>query len=79
MPAVECISEQYRDAPGTVDLLNYYFANDYGNEIADMQNTTWLFGHTHDLIDIKLGDTRCIANPYGYYENKMYKECIIDV
>lgn len=75
LPAVECISEQYRGP----DLLNYYFANDYGQEIADMQNTTWLFGHTHDLVDIKLGDTRCIANPYGYYENKMYKECIIDV
>ena len=79
LPAVECISEQYRDKPGEVDLLNYYFANDYGQEIADMQNTTWLFGHTHDNVDIKLGDTRCIANPYGYYENKMYKECIINV
>lgn len=79
LPAIECISEQYRDKPGEVDLLNYYFANDYGQEIADMQNTTWLFGHTHDLVDIKLGDTRCIANPYGYYENKMYKEKIIEV
>lgn len=75
LPAIECISEQYR---GT-DLLNYYFANDYGNLIADMSNTTWVFGHTHDNVDVVLGDTRCIANPYGYNLNKSYKEMIIEV
>lgn len=26
----------------------------------------WLFGHTHDSIDIMLGDCRCICNPRGY-------------
>lgn len=75
LPAVECISEQYRG----LDLINYYFANDYGNYIADLTDTTWLFGHTHDNVDVVIGDTRCIANPYGYNMNKSYKEMIIEI
>lgn len=75
LPAIECIDAQYQ---GT-DLINNYFANDYGNQIADMQDTTWLFGHTHSNVDITLGNTRLIANPYGYNKNSNYKEMIIEV
>jgi hypothetical protein len=32
-----------------------------------MQNTTWLFGHTHDAMDFQLGSTRLVCNPHGYY------------
>ena len=63
LPAVECIAPRFRGP----DLLNDYFANDLGNYIAGMSDTTWLFGHTHDATDIVLGDTRVIANPHGYY------------
>lgn len=63
LPATECIAPRYRGP----DLLNDYFANNLGSWIADMQNTTWLFGHTHDATDIVLGDTRVVANPHGYY------------
>ena len=75
LPAIECISVQYR---GT-DLINYYFANDYGDYISDLANTTWLFGHTHDNVDVVIGDTRCIANPYGYNHNSRYKEMLIEI
>lgn len=75
LPAIECISEEYRGP----DLINYYFANDYGDLIADMHDVTWLFGHTHSNVDIQLGDTRCIANPYGYNPNPNYREMIIEV
>jgi predicted phosphodiesterase len=63
LPAVECIHEKYRGP----DLLNTYFANDLGEYISTLKDTTWLFGHTHDVVDITLGDTRLIANPHGYY------------
>jgi len=63
LPAVECIHKRYR---GT-DLLNNYFANDLGEYISGLSNTTWVFGHTHDPSDIMLGDTRLMANPHGYY------------
>lgn len=75
LPAIECISAQYRGG----DLINYYFANDYGDYISDLHDTTWLFGHTHDNVDVVIGDTRCIANPYGYNANPNYKEMIIEI
>jgi predicted phosphodiesterase len=63
LPARECIAPRFRGP----DLINDYFANDLGGYIATMENTTWLFGHTHDATDIVLGDTRVVANPHGYY------------
>jgi len=64
LPARECISERWRGP----NLLNDYFANDLGGYIASMSDTTWMFGHTHDAVDIMLGDTRVVANPHGYYK-----------
>jgi predicted phosphodiesterase len=63
LPARECIAPRFRGP----DLINDYFANDLGEFISTMSNTTWLFGHTHDATDIMLGDTRVVANPHGYY------------
>lgn len=73
LPAIECISPQFQGP----DLINYYFANDQGEYISELKDTTWLFGHTHDNVDIQLGDTRLIASPYGYNYNSNYKESII--
>jgi len=63
LPARECIAPRYRGP----DLINDYFANDLGEYISTMSDTTWMFGHTHDATDIVLGDTRVVANPHGYY------------
>lgn len=64
LPAQECISPRFaRDNSG----LNDYFANRLDNWIRELQDTTWLFGHTHDPIDVKIGSTRLVANPRGYY------------
>lgn len=65
LPARECIAPRWRGA----NLLNDYFANDLGAWIADMKNTTWLFGHTHDAMDFELGNTRMVCNPHGYYNS----------
>ena len=63
LPARECIAPRFRGP----DLINDYFANNLGEYISTMSDTTWLFGHTHDATDITLGDTRVVANPHGYY------------
>lgn len=63
LPARECIAPRFRGP----DLINDYFANNLGEYISNMSNTTWLFGHTHDATDIHLGNTRVVANPHGYY------------
>lgn len=64
LPATECISPRFQNP---ADLINDYFANNLGEYISTMSDTTWLFGHTHDATDIVLGDTRVVANPHGYY------------
>ena len=69
LPARECIAERWRGP----NLLNDYFANDLGDSISEMSDTTWMFGHTHDSVDIMLGETRVVANPHGYYRAS-YKE-----
>jgi Icc-related predicted phosphoesterase len=77
LPAVECIDPQYLGAGSSP--LNDYFASDLGDWISQLEDTTWLFGHTHSNVDITLGTTRVIANPYGYGKNPNYKECLIDL
>ena len=71
LPAIECISPQYQNPK---NLLNYYFANDMGGWISELKDTVWMFGHTHDSVDIVLGDTRCVCNPYGYFGHQLNKE-----
>lgn len=63
LPARECIAPRWQGP----DLINDYFANNLGEYISTMSDTTWLFGHTHDATDIVIGDTRVVANPHGYY------------
>jgi len=75
LPDHACIAEQYRGP----DVLNHYFANNLGGWISELTDTTWLFGHTHDCVDIEIGTTRVIANPYGYNRNEHYQERIITV
>jgi len=69
LPALVCVSPQFQqnDPFG----LNDYFAPDLEADgwISSLENTTWLFGHTHDVVNIKLGSTRLIANPHGYYNS----------
>lgn len=68
LPAEECISERFRESG---NMLNYYFANNLGDWISELDNSTWLFGHTHDTVDINIGSTRLISNPYGYYGHEV--------
>jgi predicted phosphodiesterase len=75
LPAIECISPQYKNEGS----LNHYFANDLGPWIGDLKDTTWLFGHTHDRMDVMLGDTRVVCNPYGYNKNVTYKPLILEI
>lgn len=77
LPAVECIDPQYLGHAAS--SLNDYFANDFGDWISYLEDTTWLHGHTHSNVDITLGTTRILANPYGYGRNDNYKECLIDL
>jgi len=75
LPATECIAPEFKGP----DIINYYFANDLGGWISELEDTTWLYGHTHTPGEQTIGTTRLIANPYGYNKNPYYKECLIEV
>lgn len=64
LPATECISPRFQNP---ADLVNDYFANNLGEYISGLSDVVWMHGHTHDHVDIKLGTTRVVANPHGYY------------
>lgn len=65
LPAFECVAARYK-SEGVDYLLNKYFANNLGDWISYQSNMTWLFGHTHDSMDFKIGDVRLVSNPLGY-------------
>lgn len=48
-----------------------YLNSSYHSRLADIildrpQIKLWVHGHTHDVFDYKLGDTRVVCNPMGY-------------
>ena len=60
-PSPRCIRPWYEG-----NRLNPGFASDLDRLIARHQPHLWVHGHMHDRIDVMLGDTRILANPYGY-------------
>jgi hypothetical protein len=56
-----CVSAQYKGSP-----LNPFFVCDVENIIYERTPKLWIHGHTHDSVDLKLGDTRIVCNPIGY-------------
>jgi predicted phosphodiesterase len=76
LPDQACVAPIY----GGSGTINKYFANDLGSWISELQDTPlWLFGHTHSCVDIEIGDTRVVANPYGYNQNHNYVERLLEV
>lgn len=65
MPAKAAIAERFK-VNGIESTLNAYFANGLDDWISTLEDTVWLFGHTHDAMDFKLGNTRLVSNPLGY-------------
>jgi predicted phosphodiesterase len=81
LPATDCISPRWQDVGVVENNLNKYFANDLGDWIESLDCATWLFGHTHDQVDVQIGTTRCLARPSGYPgESKQpYEHLIIEL
>lgn len=66
LPAYEAVSDRWKGQGKVESSLNKYFANRLDDWIEQLENTTWVFGHTHDHVDKMLGQTRLVANPKGY-------------
>lgn len=61
LPALECVAPRYRRSP-----LNHYFVHDMTRFIEQCGVPLWVYGHTHDRQEHKIGSTRVVCNPLGY-------------
>jgi Icc-related predicted phosphoesterase len=68
LPDMICIDDRYLAHGSYINQqLNYAFANTHMQDmILDYNPVLWVHGHTHDSVDIMLGDTRIVCNPVGY-------------
>ncbi len=61
LPSPKCIAPKYKG-----DSSNVFYMTDMEDLIEERKPQMWFHGHTHIHVDIKIGDTRVIANPRGY-------------
>lgn len=64
------------------DAINYSFHNtELEDSIIDLKPKLWIHGHTHDVCDYNIGDTRVVCNPRGYESERIpgYSPLYIDV
>lgn len=54
--------------------LNSFFYNKMDEEILELQPRLWVHGHTHCSMNYKIGETRVICNPKGYYNPYQYDD-----
>ena len=63
LPSNESISLRYRNNPS-----NCFFSCPMDSLILERKPKFWFHGHTHDTVNVKIGDTLILNNPYGYHE-----------
>ena len=61
LPSFQCVSPRFAGSP-----INGAFASDLDYIIEEKKPALWVFGHTHDSVDIDIDNTRCVCNPRGY-------------
>jgi len=61
LPSSKCIAKKYKEDP-----FNVFYLTDMEALIEERGPKLWFHGHTHSHVDLKIHDTRIIANPRGY-------------
>ncbi len=61
LPSQACVAPKWATSP-----LNPFFVHDMEPLIRARQPKLWVHGHTHEVVDVRLGATRIVANPFGY-------------
>jgi Icc-related predicted phosphoesterase len=62
LPSNQCVARKF-----LLSAINPFFLGDFDDLILDKKPKLWIHGHTHGQVDLKIGPTRVIANPLGYY------------
>lgn len=67
------VHPRYRD-----DLLTAAFVSDLSALIQEFQPNLWVHGHVHSSFDYRVGRTRVLCNPHGYWdENPDFDPCLV--
>lgn len=61
LPSTQCIAKPWIRSPH-----NKFFVHDLTDLIVERKPALWMFGHTHNHVDVRVGATRCVSNPRGY-------------
>lgn len=65
-PSMQSVPERYKEDP-----LSAAFASNLDTLIERTQPALWIHGHTHDSFDYRIGCTRVMCNPYGYWGQEL--------
>lgn len=73
LPSKRVVADRFKD-----DILSAAFAS-HLDHLIERVNGAWVFGHTHDSVDMQIGTCRMLCNPRGYanrlkgtYENSRF-------
>ena len=61
LPTFAAIEDRHKGS-----VLNAAYATELGNYIADSRISAWIYGHSHHLTDLTIGNTHLVSNPLGY-------------
>ena len=71
LPSKKCVPPIFKDSE-----LNRFFVCPMDALIKQIEPPLWLFGHTHDSVDTRLGKTRLLCNPLGYRPDELNPQFI---
>lgn len=72
LPAQACVAPAYVGNP-----LNAFFVCDLEALLVARRPAIWIHGHTHTSVDVMVGTTRIVCNPFGYArigENRAFRD-----
>lgn len=60
------------------DLLSAAYVSDLTTVIVAGGPSMWVHGHVHESFDYRVGGTRVVCNPHGYFdENPAFDPCLV--
>lgn len=61
LPSMRCVVPRYRNL-----ATNHFFVREMDDLIRRQKPALWIHGHTHEGVDVAIGRTRIVCNPFGY-------------
>lgn len=61
MPSIRCVAPKYKNS-----ATNHFFVREMDDLIRERRPALWVHGHTHEPVDVTVGETRIVCNPLGY-------------